>query len=190
MATTPPPPETTASETTGPESTGPESNAPKTAAARQLKAAARAAAKTGPAKTRPAKTGAKTPGARAAAKPARKAAAAKAATGVDGAAPGAAQTDLSLRLKALVDGITETSGVKKKDVKTVVEAALAQIGAALARGATVNLPGLGHLRVARKATPDSPSMTLKLRQGEAGKAKGKAAPADEKQPLAEDSDQG
>ncbi len=190
MATTPTPPETTASESNAPAST-----APKTAAARQLKAAARAAAKTGsaktgPAKTRPAKTGAKTPGARAAAKPARKAAAAKAATAVDGAAPGAAQTDLSLRLKALVDGITETSGVKKKDVKTVVEAALAQIGAALARGATVNLPGLGHLRVARKATPDSPSMTLKLRQGEAGKAKGKAAPADEKQPLAEDSDQG
>ena len=157
---------------------------PKTPASRPRKAAVRAAAKPAAAKTGP-----KTPGARAAAKPARKAAA-KAEVMVDGTAPAEAKTDLSLRLKALVDGVAETSGVKKKDVKTVVEAALAQIGAALARGANVNLPGLGHLRVARKGTAESPSMTLKLRQGEGGKGKGKASDTADKEALAEDSDQG
>lgn len=137
--------------------------------------------KTATAKPATAKTGA-----RAAAKPAAR----KTAKPETDAAGEGKKADLSLRLKALVDGVTETSGVKKKDVKTVVEAALAQMGAALARGESVNLPGLGHMRVARKGTAESPSMTLKLRQGEGGKGKGKSAVADDKETLAEDSEQG
>ena len=70
----------------------------------------------------------------------------------------------------------------------MVEAALVQIGAALVCGETVNLPGLGHQRVARKGTPASLSMTLKLRQG--GGSKVKPACADDKEGLAEDSDRG
>jgi hypothetical protein len=94
----------------------------------------------------------------------------------------------------LVQASKANAALKRKDVKTVVEATLIQLGQALARGEAMNLPGLGHLRVARKATADTPSMTLKLRQGEPGKAKPKAAGTsaedEDKEPLAEDSDQG
>ena len=174
---------------------------PKSTTPGPRKAAARAAAKTmvdnTGAKPGP-KPGATARGAKAAANPARGRASAATGAEPNGAAPATAnpaKRDLGLRLKALVDGVTETSGAKKKDVKTIVEAALAQIGAALARGETVNLPGLGHLRVARKGTAESPSMTLKLRQGEGGKGKGSKTadtPADtlDKVALAEDSDQG
>jgi nucleoid DNA-binding protein len=106
----------------------------------------------------------------------------------------ASKANAALKLKGLIDRVTEASGAKRKDVKTVVEATLIQLGQALARGEAMNLPGLGHLRVARKATADTPSMTLKLRQGEPGKAKPKAAGTsaedEDKEPLAEDSDQG
>ena len=70
-----------------------------------------------------------------------------------------------LRLKALVDQVAETSGVKKKDVKTVVEATLVLIGAALKKGDNLNLTGLGRMRVAKAATEEGGAMTLKLRQG-------------------------
>ena len=128
--------------------------------------------------------------ARIAAKPARKSPMPKKTNETADGTAKAAKTALSLRLKGLLDGVSETSGAKKKDVKTIVEAALVQIGAALARGESVNLPGLGHLRVARKGTAESPSMTLKLRQGDGSKGKGKSAAADDKESLAEDSDQG
>lgn len=145
------------------------------------------ATKATPAKTPKAagKTGAK---AAAAAKP-KPAVSAEA-----GAEAGAAKATVGLRLKALIDRVTEASGGKRKDVKTIVEAALVEMGAVLARGEPLSLPGLGHLRVARKATEASPVMTLKLRQGEPG-GKAKAADEDsdamdEKDTLAEGSDQG
>lgn len=110
------------------------------------------------------------------------------------AAGAEAKATAALKLKVLIDRVTEASGAKRKDVKTIVEATLAQLGEALARGEAMNLPGLGHLRVARKATPETPTMTLKLRQGEPGKAKpadtSDSDDADEKEPLAADSDQG
>lgn len=92
-----------------------------------------------------------------------------------------------LKLKDLVERITESSGAKKKDVKDIVEATLAQLGAALARGEAMSLQGFGHLRVARKSTADNPVMTLKLRPGE-GKGKAKSDDADAKEGLAEDSE--
>lgn len=107
------------------------------------------------------------------------------------ASPGAAvRQGGALKLKDMIDQVAQTSGVKKKDVKLVVEAALTLMGAALGRGEAMSLPGLGHLRVARQATAASPVMTIKLRQGEGGKGKAKSSVADEKDTLAEDSDQG
>lgn len=99
-----------------------------------------------------------------------------------------------LKIKALVDRVTATSGVKRKEVRTVIDAVLAEIGATLGRGEAMSLPGLGHLRVARKATAENPVMTLKLRQGEGAKGRekveGEAAEEDVKEPLAAPADQG
>jgi DNA-binding protein HU-alpha len=83
-----------------------------------------------------------------------------------------------LKLKDLIDQVTDVSGAKKKDVKTIVEVTLARLRATLGRGESLNLQGFGHLRVARKATPESPVMTLKLRQSELGKPKAEAADED------------
>ncbi len=98
------------------------------------------------------------------------------------------------KLKDLIDEVTEGSGAKRQDVKAIVEVTLARLGAVLGRGESLNLQGFGHLRVARKATADSPVMTLKLRQGEAGKDRVKpsvkSAKKDDTDTLAEDSDQG
>ena len=140
-----------------------------------------------PTASKTAKPAAGKPGARAAAKPGT---ARKFAKPAAGGAADTSKVDLSLRLKGLVEGVTETTGMNKKDVKTVIEAALLQIGAVLARGESINLPGLGRIRVARKGTTENAAMTLKLRQGDGGKGKGKSAEADDKEPLAEDSDQG
>lgn len=94
-----------------------------------------------------------------------------------GAAP---KANAALKLKVLIDRVTEASGAKRQDVKPVVEATLIQLGEALARGEAMNLPGFGHLRVSRKATAETPSMTLKLRQSEPGKGKSaKAEPEDD-----------
>jgi DNA-binding protein HU-alpha len=70
---------------------------------------------------------------------------------------------VELRLKDLLDHVTKASGFKKKDVKVVVEATVAQIGAALRKGEAWTLPGLGRLRVVRVAAEAGGAMTLKLR---------------------------
>ena len=98
---------------------------------------------------------------------------------------GEAKSAGGLRLKDLVDRVTETSGVKKKDVKTVVEAALAQIGAALKNGDSLNLVGLGRMRVAKAATEAGGAMTLKLRMGTPGEKAEKPGAG----PLADAEDQ-
>lgn len=146
---------------------------------------------TKPSPAKPARAPAKAALARKMAKPkqANPDAAAVVAEGAEGAV--VAKDDGGLRLKTLIDGVVETSGAKRKDVKTIIEAALVQMGAALARGAGMSLPGLGHVRVAKKATAATPAMTLKLRQGDGkGKTAKTAADAEEKETLAEDSDQG
>jgi hypothetical protein len=90
-----------------------------------------------------------------------------------------------LRLKELVDRVVAATGGKKKGVKEVVEAALLQMGEALQRGESLNLPAFGKLRVARASTEDGGAMTLKLRQGPPAGAKGKAA----KDAIADSDDQ-
>ncbi len=78
-----------------------------------------------------------------------------------------------LRLKDLVDRVVAATGGKRKGVKELVEATLVQMGEALQRGDSLNLPGLGKVRVARPGAEGGGAMTLKLRlpTGGAGKAK-------------------
>ncbi len=93
-----------------------------------------------------------------------------------------------LRLKELVDRVVAATGGKKKDVKGLVEATLLQMGAALQKGESLNLPTFGKVRIARQSKEEGGAMTLKLRQGGGGgggKGKGKA----EKEALAEAEDQ-
>lgn len=90
-----------------------------------------------------------------------------------------------LRLKALVDQVVAATGGKKKGVKEIVEATLAQLGSALHKGESLNLPGFGRLRVARAGAEGGGAMTLKLRQFTGGGAKAKS----DKQTLAETEDQ-
>jgi len=89
-----------------------------------------------------------------------------------------------LKIKDLVSRVAGATGGKKQNVKEVVEATLAALGDALAKGEDLNLPGLGRTRIARTAEKDGASlMTLKVRRG-AHKKK------EAKEPLAEDEDDG
>ena len=97
----------------------------------------------------------------------------------------AAKAGAGLRLKELVDRVVATTGGKKKGVKEIVEATLLQMGEALKKGESLNLPALGKMRVARQGAEGGGAMTLKLRQGTVGGAKAKA----EKEPLADGEDQ-
>ncbi|MDH3263157.1 MAG: HU family DNA-binding protein [Paracoccaceae bacterium] len=55
-----------------------------------------------------------------------------------------------LRKRDLVLRAAESSGVKKKDTRAVVEAVLAEIGAALSRGEGLILPPLGKAKINRQ----------------------------------------
>lgn len=57
---------------------------------------------------------------------------------------------LFLRRKDLIERIVTQSGLKKKDVKPVVEATLAVLGEALSNGERMNLPPFGKLTVNRR----------------------------------------
>ena len=96
----------------------------------------------------------------------------------------AAQSDESLtetlRLRDLVDRVVATTGGKKSEVKQTAEAILSEILAALDGGATLNLPPLGKIRVARPGDAETGQpMVLKLRRAGVGKAKQPLADADE-----------
>lgn len=55
-----------------------------------------------------------------------------------------------LKKAELVDAVVERTGVKKRDAKPAVEAALALMGEALAEGRDLNLRTLGKIKVKRK----------------------------------------
>ncbi|ALG91935.1 hypothetical protein TQ29_10995 [Actibacterium sp. EMB200-NS6] len=55
-----------------------------------------------------------------------------------------------MRKKELIDRVVEVSGMKKKDVKPIVEATLAVLGAALSNEETMNLPPMGKIVINRK----------------------------------------
>jgi nucleoid DNA-binding protein len=89
-----------------------------------------------------------------------------------------------LKIKDLVSRVAGATGGKKQNVKEIVEATLAALGDALAKGEDLNLPGLGRTRIARTAEKDGASlMTLKVRRGAHKKKEAKEA-------LAEDEDDG
>lgn len=70
-----------------------------------------------------------------------------------------------LRKKELFDLVVERSGMKKKDVKPVVEAMLAVLGDAFAEQREMDLQPLGKLKVQRgKELSDGRALVLKLRQ--------------------------
>lgn len=78
----------------------------------------------------------------------------------------------AMKLRELVDRVVDASGAKKKVVKEIVEATLAQLGQALAKGEELNLPGVGKIRVAKSADRQGRAMmTLKVRAAGAPKPK-------------------
>lgn len=83
-----------------------------------------------------------------------------------------------LRKKELFELVVERSGMKKKDVKPVVEAMLAVLGDAFSEQREMNLPPLGKLKVQRgKELADGRALVLKLRQ-KSSQLNPKPAPVD------------
>lgn len=96
---------------------------------------------------------------------------------VGAAAPGAEEGPV--KKVALIDRVVEATGMKRKDVKPVVEATLAELEKSIAAGADLQLPELGKLMVhKRKEVKGGEMVMLKLRRKTAAK------------PLAEDDDNG
>lgn len=78
---------------------------------------------------------------------------------------GNAAEHVQMKKPELLDAVVARTNLKKRDVKPAVEAALAVIGDALARGEQVNLPPMGKLRVikAKELGDGAQVLTLKLR---------------------------
>ena len=77
----------------------------------------------------------------------------------------AGKLTVALRVKDLVDRVSNTGDFKKKDVRDIVEATLAELGAALEAGEVLNLPPFGKLKVGRsRDLANGSMMTLKLRR--------------------------
>lgn len=75
----------------------------------------------------------------------------------------------TVKMKDLLAAVTTKTGAKKKDAKDVVDAALAEIAAALTAGKSLSLPPLGNLRVAKTMDKGgAPMMVLRLRMGGSG----------------------
>ena len=75
-----------------------------------------------------------------------------------------------LRKKELIDTVVERSGIKKRDVKPVIEAMLAVLGENIADGRDINIPPFGKLKVTRmKKTTKASVMTMRLRRSETTK---------------------
>lgn len=91
----------------------------------------------------------------------------------------------SFKMKELLTAVAQKTSAKKKDVKEIVDAALAEIAAALLRGQPLSLPPLGNLRVAKTQEKDGAMLlALKLRIGPDGGSNGAKNRA--KQALAAD----
>lgn len=71
----------------------------------------------------------------------------------------------TLRKKDLIESVTERAGVKRRDAKASLEAALEILGEAIAEGRPINLPGLGKLKVTRtKKLTNGQVFTMRIRQ--------------------------
>ncbi|QCO58029.1 DNA-binding protein (plasmid) [Pseudorhodobacter turbinis] len=70
-----------------------------------------------------------------------------------------------LKKQELVERIVKATGVKKKDVKLILEASLGVLGDALSAGEELNVPPLGKMKVNRqKAEGGTEVLILKLRR--------------------------
>jgi len=70
-----------------------------------------------------------------------------------------------LRKRELIDRVVAASGMKKKDVKPVVEAALSVLGEALSKGEPMNLQPFGKLRVTQqKELPNGALVVARIRR--------------------------
>ena len=90
-------------------------------------------------------------------------------------------TDPELKKAELINMVVEQSGMKKKDVKPVVEATLAVLGDVLARGQEMNLQPFGRLKVNNtKDLAKSQVHSVRIRQSKpAGEQDGPAVDAAE-----------
>jgi nucleoid DNA-binding protein len=69
-----------------------------------------------------------------------------------------------LKMKDLIERVVKASGGKKKGVKEIVEATLATLGDALAKGEAINLPGFGRAKVAHAEDKGAGKpMTIKMK---------------------------
>ncbi|MGR3272296.1 HU family DNA-binding protein [Thalassococcus profundi] len=72
-----------------------------------------------------------------------------------------------MKKKDLVDAVVARSGVKKRDAKPAVEAALAILGDALSEGRDLNLAPMGKVMVKKqKKISQGSVLTLRLRQND------------------------
>ena len=78
----------------------------------------------------------------------------------------------TLKMKDLIAQVTEAAGGKKKGVKEIVEATLAALAGALAKGDAINLPGFGRAKVAHAEDKGAGKpMTIKLKSQGANQAR-------------------
>lgn len=81
----------------------------------------------------------------------------------------------ALRKKELVDRVVTASGMKKKDVKPVVEAALAVLGEALSKGEEMNLQPLGKLMINNsKEVSNAQVLNVRIRRSKQAQIAAKA----------------
>lgn len=72
-----------------------------------------------------------------------------------------------MRKPELINAVVEKSGLKKKDVKPIVEATLAVLGAALQDNRELNLQPMGKIKVNReKKKPNGKVMIARIRQSQ------------------------
>ncbi|MBT3140855.1 DNA-binding protein [Phaeobacter gallaeciensis] len=87
-----------------------------------------------------------------------------------------------MKKRELIDLVVARSGVKKKDAKPAIEAALAILGETIAEGRELNLQPLGKLRINRTEDKGNGRIIIcKLRQSLVSQ---NVIQSDEKEPLA------
>ncbi|ARU00506.1 HU family DNA-binding protein [Yoonia vestfoldensis] len=89
--------------------------------------------------------------------------------------PSPAATPTPLKKPELLDQLVARSGLRKRDAKLALDAALALIGEALARGDDLILPPLGKIRrvKAKDLGAGAHLLTLKLRSSKDARQSGK-----------------
>ncbi len=89
-----------------------------------------------------------------------------------------------LRLRDLVNRVSEGHDHKKKDIKEIIETALAEMAKALDNNENMMLPSLGKVRIVRQGdVATGVPMTLKLRRSNPASS---TEVADDKDSLAQD----